>query len=105
LSLNTDTVTRLFYVIDDLCKAIYPNLLTSGKNVGRKQKLSNSEIITIALLFSFLDTNTFKKYYLYYGLERYFPNIPCYSRLLIIEKNYPVLEAKKSEPNLMKMPL
>lgn len=83
LSLDQDIVTRLFYVIDDLCKAIKPGLIANGNNAGRKAKLTDSELITIALLFSFLDTNAFKKFYEFYGLKRYFPNMPCYSRLLI----------------------
>lgn len=83
LSLNTDIVTRLFYVIDDLCKAVQINLLPSGKTAGRRNNLTPSEIITIAILFSFLDTNAFKKFYTFYDLQKYFPNVPCYSRLLI----------------------
>ena len=50
-------VTELFYIIDEFCKHFYAeNLLEDNSEVKRRRRqasLSDSEIITILLFFSF----------------------------------------------------
>lgn len=78
---NEDFVLKLFYVVDTLHKTIIPTKICST-NVGAKKKLSDSELITIALLFSFYGNPAFKRFYEVFDFRKYFSSVPEYSRLL-----------------------
>ena len=81
---------ELFCNVDDFCKNFIPKwqkfLLKSGKITRlRKNKLSESEIITIAIHFHQSNYRNFKNYYQKYiqkFLTNYFPNLLGYSRFL-----------------------
>ena len=82
-------VTYLFCVIDDFCKEYEGNL---GQNlIGNtpvpgldKGQLSLSEIMTILMLYHFLDLRTFKYFYNFLStyLKEYFPNLVSYNRFV-----------------------
>ena len=88
-------VTELFCIIDEFCK------LFEAENAGkllladdgtrhrrRKASLSDSEIMTILLLFHFGSFRNFKHYYLFYikgTLKSYFPDAVSYNRFVEIE--------------------
>ena len=88
-------VTELFCIIDEFCKhfdAENAGKLLIGddgtKRRRRKASLSDSEIMTILLLFHFGSFRNFKHYYLFYikgTLKSYFPNAVSYNRFVELE--------------------
>lgn len=76
---NRDSFISLFCLIDDLCNALLPKNI--GSTAGRKPKLSTSELITIAVIFSLTDQNTFKGFYYLLKMWSDF-DLPDYSNLL-----------------------
>lgn len=87
-------LTKLFCNVDDFCKKFMPEwqkfLLKSGKiKRQRKNKLSSSEIITIAIHFHQSNYRNFKNYYQKYIQKfttKYFPNLLSYTRFLDVLK-------------------
>jgi hypothetical protein len=83
-------LTELFCNVDDFCKKFIPEwqkfLLKSGKiQRQRKNKLSPSEIITIAIHFHQSNYRNFKSFYQKYVqkfLKKFFPNLLSHSRFL-----------------------
>ena len=75
-------VTEIFCSIDNFCLFFEPvwikrQLSTGEKTRKRKFTMSNSEIITITVLFHLSDMRTFKHFYLGYvqkHLQEEFPN-------------------------------
>ena len=92
LNFNHD-ITALFCEIDDFCKEYESHLgqsligntpvASSGEGV-----LSLSEIITILMLYHFLNLRTFKYHYDFVRtyLRRYFRNLVSYNRFVQITK-------------------
>ena len=88
-------VTELFCIMDEFCKHIEAEnagkLLIGDdgtKRRRRKASLSDSEIMTILLLFHFGSFRNFKHYYLLYikgTLKSYFPNAVYYNRFVELE--------------------
>lgn len=76
---SKDSIITLFCLIDDLCKAILP---PERHTVGPKPKLSRSELMTIAVLFSLTGQNSFHGFYRVFAMNKYFTDLPEYSRLL-----------------------
>lgn len=87
-------IIKLFIEIDDFCKIFIPlwnKYLISNKYKKYKTRidvLSESEIITICLLYHISGYKDFKRFYeqLSSYLKLYFPNIPSYCRFLILER-------------------
>lgn len=75
---HSDNFVLLFCIIDDLCKALLP---PETHSVGRKAKMSRSELITVAVIFSITGQNTFYGFYRVFRLCNFF-QLPEYSRLL-----------------------
>jgi len=82
-------ITEIFCHIDDFCSAFVPKLhsqqLAAGKSRLKPNSLTDSEIMTIQVLFHFSGIRTFKKYYLDYvstQLGEWFPGLPSYSRMV-----------------------
>ena len=88
-------LTELFIKVDDFCKTFMPDwqrfLLESGqKKRLRKNRLSTSEIITIAIHFHQSNYRNFKSYYQKYVqkyLIGFFPNTLSYTRFLGVLKS------------------
>ena len=94
--ITKDKVTEIFCIIDELDKnfdlELKKNLLpvTDGKqHRNRKASLSDSEIMTILLLFHFGTYRNFKHYYIYCICEHMkpdFPNAVSYNRSVELEQ-------------------
>lgn len=94
--LTKDKITEIFYSADEFCKEysllIKENKMlpvNDGKNHRNRQSvMSDSEIITILMLYHFGSFKNFKHFYLMYigvNLRSEFPNQLSYSRLIQIE--------------------
>lgn len=79
ISQQSDNILLLFCLIDDLCKSLFGS---ETYTTGRKAKLSRSELITLSVIFSLTGQNTFHGFYRVFVMNRYFTNLPEYSRLL-----------------------
>jgi hypothetical protein len=85
MNLTSDKVTEIFYLVDEFCNefqmAIEPNLL--GNLAKRKPIMSNSEVITIMILFHSSGFRNIKHFYLNYvkrHLNNEFPKTVSYNR-------------------------
>ena len=77
---SSDFVTKLYFVVDELVQLINTPSLSSNRR--KKQYLSDSELITIQLLFYLSNSNDFKYFTSMVPLKAYFKKIPEYSKLL-----------------------
>ena len=90
---------NIFVEVDDFYKTIIPSMdeyiaeynhNNNGKRVYRirKDTLSESEIITILILYQLSSCKNLKKFYMEYNgiLKTYFPKLPCYNRFLMLER-------------------
>jgi hypothetical protein len=93
--LTQDKITEIYCIADDFCKEFaqefekLQKLPEDGKkHRNRSCEMSDSEIMTILLLFHFGSFKNFKHYYLHYigvHLACEFPNQLSYSRFIAIE--------------------
>ncbi|MDR2125290.1 MAG: IS982 family transposase, partial [Prevotellaceae bacterium] len=93
--LTDDKITGIFCIVYDFCKELskelteIPKLEAGGtKHRNRPCTMSESEIITILLLYHFGSFKNFKHYYLHYicvHLKQKFPNALSYNRFIQIE--------------------
>lgn len=94
--ITKDKVTEIFSIIDDFDKnfdhELKKNLLPvidGKKHRNRKASLSDSEIMTILLLFHFWSYRNFKHHYIFCireHMRRDFPNAVSYNRLVELEQ-------------------
>lgn len=94
--LTKDKITQIFCLVDDFCKE-YSSEIDSHKKLSncdnkktrnRKHLMSDSEIITILMLYHFGTFKNFKHFYLFYvgiHLQSEFPKQLSYSRFISIE--------------------
>ncbi len=85
--INFDKITDIFCTVDEFCihfeKFTEPFLLANPPK--RKPKMSNSEIITIMILFQLSGFRTFKHFYIYYvqkHMQEDFPQTVSYNRFV-----------------------
>jgi hypothetical protein len=93
--LTTDKITEIFCITDDFCKEFskemekVPQLPETGKrHRHRPCEMSDSEIITILMLYHFGNFKNFKSFYLHYicvHLQKEFPKALSYNRFIQIE--------------------
>jgi hypothetical protein len=93
--LTRDKITEIFCIADDFCKEFAQEFkkLKMLPDDGRKHRnrsceMSESEIMTILLLFHFGTFKNFKHYYLHYigvHLKKEFPKQLSYNRFIAIE--------------------
>ncbi len=93
--LTQDKITEIYCIADDFCKEFAPEFKThkmlpdnGKKHRNRSCEMSDSEIMTILLLFHFGTFKNFKHYYLHYigvHLRKEFPKQLSYSRFVAIE--------------------
>lgn len=88
-------ITEFFCLIDDFCieinQVIDKNALKANSKVvrPRKPKLSQSEIITIMVLFHYSGYRCFKHFYIQYvckHLSKEFPDLVSYNRFIELKK-------------------
>lgn len=94
--LTIDKVTEIFCLADEFCKE-YSQIIQENKVLphpegkksrNRKHNMSDSEIMTILMLYHFGSFKCFKHFYLMYigvTLEKEFPNRLSYNRFIAIE--------------------
>lgn len=85
--INFDKITDIFCIVDEFCnefeKFTKPFLL--GNAPKKKPKMSNSEIMTIVILFQLSGFRTFKHFYIYYvqkHMQQDFPKTVSYNRFV-----------------------
>jgi hypothetical protein len=93
--LTQDKITEIYCIADDFCKEFAQEIkkLKMLPNDGKKHRnrsceMSDSEIMTVLLLFHFGTFKNFKHYYLHYigvHLKKEFPKQLSYNRLVEIE--------------------
>ncbi|GAB6009187.1 hypothetical protein MK137Hg11_000180600 [Dysgonomonas reticulitermitis] len=94
--LTNDKITEIFCAADEFCKeysqVIKENRtlsITDGKrHRNRQHEMSDSEIITILILYHFGTFKNFKHYYFHYikvHLRKEFPKQLSYNRFVAIE--------------------
>jgi len=93
--LTDDKIIEIFCMADDFCKLfsqeikkhqLSPN--DSKKRRHRSHEMSDSEIMTVLLLFHFGTFKNFKHYYIHYigiHLKKEFPKQLSYNRFIFIE--------------------
>jgi hypothetical protein len=94
--LTIDKVTEIFCIADDFCKEFakelekQPKLAEDGKrHRNRPCAMSDSEIMTVLMLFHFGTFDNFKHFYLHYicvHLKKEFPEALSYNRFIQLEK-------------------
>jgi hypothetical protein len=94
--LTKDKITEIFCIVDDFCKEYLkelsklPKLDEPGhKHRNRSSEMTESEIITILMLYHFGTFANFKHFYLHYiciHLQQEFPKRLSYSRFIQIER-------------------
>lgn len=94
--LTNDKVTEIFYSADEFCKEFSQLIQTNRqkaigdgkKHRNRQHEMSDSEIITILILYHFGTFDNFKHFYLHYikiHLQKDFPKALSYNRFIAIE--------------------
>lgn len=90
MTLSSDKITEIFYLVDDFCiefeKSVQNHLL--GNKPKRTPKMSCSEVITIMVLFHSGGFRNMKHFYVHYvqqHLAHLFPNTVSYNRY--VERN------------------
>ena len=93
--ITKDKVTEIFCIIDEFCKHFdaenAQKVLISSKVTSRRRRsatMSDSEIMTILLLFHFGSYRNFKHYYLSFikiVLKKEFPTAVSYNRFVELE--------------------
>ncbi|MEX0848963.1 MAG: IS982 family transposase [Candidatus Dependentiae bacterium] len=84
-------LVNIFCEIDDFCKLIEEKSIGSTKKVGRKPKLSASEVLTIAIFFHCSRFKDFKTYYetMIKGfLRNAFNDVVSYNRFIELRQKY-----------------
>lgn len=94
-----DKVTEFYVEVDDFCQEFEQEIkrhLIESKPAGgrsRKSQLSDSEIISVLLLFHFGQFTNFKAFYLRYvcvHLDDLFPDLVSYQRFVALKKKVAV---------------
>ena len=95
--LTKDKITEIFCIADDFCKnfaiemANHPKLTTAAngkRHRNRACEMSQSQIITILILYHLSSSDNFKAFYLHYigvHLKQEFPKSLSYSRFIQIQ--------------------
>lgn len=87
MTLSDNKITNIFYLIDEFChhfdQSIQKHIL--GNKPKRKPRMSQSEVITLMVLFHNGSFRNFKHFYLHYvrlHLSHLFPNTVSYNRFV-----------------------
>lgn len=87
MNICKDKITEIFYLTDEFCKDFEKTISkhTLGNEPRRKPKMSQSEVITIMILFHFGSFKNMKHFYEYYvkqHLKSEFPQTVSYNRFV-----------------------
>lgn len=83
--ITDDKITEIFFLTDEFCNEFEYSMLkhTLGKTPRRKPQMSQSEVITLMILFHYGAFKTLKHFYLFYvklHMEHLFPKLVSYNR-------------------------
>ena len=94
--ISTSKITEIFFIIDEFCKEFEKakdgHLLESNNGLKRRNrsfKLSDSEVITILILFHYGQFRNLKQFYLNYvvkHMKNEFPETVSYNRFVELQK-------------------
>lgn len=87
MNLTKDKITEIFYLTDEFCIEFQKSISTHalGNEPKKKPKMSQSEVITIMILFHFGSFKNLKHFYEYFvkqHLTSEFPNTVSYNRFV-----------------------
>lgn len=87
MNICKDKITEIFYLTDEFCKDFEKSISkhTLGNEPRRKPKMSQSEVITIMILFHFGSFKNMKHFYEYFvkqHLKSEFPQTVSYNRFV-----------------------
>ena len=87
MTLSDNKIIEIFYLIDEFCHHFDQSVQkhTLGNRPKRKPKMSQSEVITLMVLFHYGSFRNMKHFYLYYvklHLTDLFPNTVSYNRFV-----------------------
>jgi hypothetical protein len=85
--INFDKITDIFCIVDEFCFEFskFTKTFSLGNAPKRKPKMSDSEIMTIIILFQLSGFRTFKHFYVYYvqkHMRSEFPKTVSYNRFV-----------------------
>ena len=85
MNFTPDKITEIFYIADEFCREFDAFLSTKviGNKPKKKPRMTNSEVITITVLFHSGSFRNLKHFYLHYvqkHLAKDFPNTVSYNR-------------------------
>jgi hypothetical protein len=85
--INFDKITDIFCTVDEFCTEfeIFTQPFLLGNPPKKKPKMTNSEVITIMILFQLSGFRTFKHFYIYYvqkHMQNEFPKTVSYNRFV-----------------------
>lgn len=93
--ISNDKITEIFCIVDDFCKEMFQILNENSiecdnsiKRRNKKSKLSDSEVITILVLFHLKGYRCLKHFYLYYvkvHMQSDFPETVSYNRFVELQ--------------------
>ncbi len=87
-----DKVSDIFCTVDEFCKNFQKTTknFIIGKSLGRPSKMSDSEVISILLLFQMSGFKCFKHYYIFYvqrHMQAEFPATVSYNRFVELSQS------------------
>lgn len=91
MQLSEDKITEIFYLVDEFCVEFNKNISAYqiGKEAKKKPKMSQSEVITIMILFHSGAFKTLKHFYLFYVKKHMGKEFPCtvsYNRFVELQQ-------------------
>ena len=91
MQLSENKITEIFYLVDEFCVEFNKNISAYqiGKETRKKPKMSQSEVITIMILFHSGAFKTLKHFYLFYVKKHMGKEFPCtvsYNRFVELQQ-------------------
>lgn len=92
MQITTDKITEIFYLADEFCKEFKETIekYLLGNLPKKKPVMTESEVISILVLFHLGSFRNMKHFYLYYvklHLKSEFPNTVSYNRFIELTRN------------------
>ena len=94
--LSEDKIIEIYFIIDEFCQEFYKTISAHSLNEkdapkkrNREFIISDSEVMTILVLFHAMGYKNLKHFYLFYvskHMNKEFPNIVSYNRFVELQK-------------------
>lgn len=91
MQLSNDKITEIFYLVDEFCTEFNKSISKHqiGNEPKKKPKMTQSEVITIMILFHYGAFKTLKHFYLFYvkkHMNKEFPLTVSYNRFVELQQ-------------------